>query len=105
MTVTGLFIPLIKSKTFAWRSSTYCAISLSSASKIYLLGGGDNYAECNLIMHTSINKNTEVLAGRLSYLQSAALMRSAAMNYTNDSAPLHFASAVNAPVQPDISIQ
>ncbi|MBS1605889.1 MAG: glycosyltransferase family 9 protein, partial [Bacteroidetes bacterium] len=38
------------------------------------------------------------LTGRLSFLQSAALMRSAAMNYVNDSAPMHFASAVNAPV-------
>ncbi|MEO5983931.1 MAG: glycosyltransferase family 9 protein [Ferruginibacter sp.] len=66
--------------------------------KIYLLGGDDNNEECKSIMHAAHNKNTEVLAGRLSYLQSAALMRSAAMNYTNDSAPLHFASAVNAPV-------
>lgn len=38
------------------------------------------------------------LAGHLSFLQSAALMRDAAMNYVNDSAPMHFASAVNAPV-------
>jgi ADP-heptose:LPS heptosyltransferase len=38
------------------------------------------------------------LSGQLSFLQSAALMRTAIMNYVNDSAPLHFASAVNAPV-------
>jgi ADP-heptose:LPS heptosyltransferase len=38
------------------------------------------------------------LSGQLSFLQSAALMRTAMMNYVNDSAPLHFASAVNAPV-------
>ena len=38
------------------------------------------------------------LTGRLTFLQSAALMRTAAMNYVNDSAPMHFASAVNAPV-------
>ena len=38
------------------------------------------------------------LTGQLSFLQSAALMRNAAMNYVNDSAPMHFASAVNAPV-------
>ena len=36
--------------------------------------------------------------GDLSYLQSAALMSRAVMNYVNDSAPLHFASAMNAPV-------
>jgi ADP-heptose:LPS heptosyltransferase len=38
------------------------------------------------------------LSGQLSFLQSAALMKDAAMNYVNDSAPMHFASAVNAPV-------
>jgi heptosyltransferase-2 len=38
------------------------------------------------------------LSGQLSFLQSAALMKGGAMNYVNDSAPMHFASAVNAPV-------
>ena len=38
------------------------------------------------------------LAGKLNFLQSVALMQGAAMNYTNDSAPMHFASAGNAPV-------
>ncbi|HYF29855.1 MAG TPA: glycosyltransferase family 9 protein [Chitinophagaceae bacterium] len=37
------------------------------------------------------------LAGKLSFLQSAALQQGAVMNYVNDSAPMHFASAVNAP--------
>jgi heptosyltransferase-2 len=37
------------------------------------------------------------LAGKLSLLASAALMENAAMCYVNDSAPLHLASAVNAP--------
>jgi heptosyltransferase-2 len=40
----------------------------------------------------------EILAGKLTFLQSAALMKSAEMNYVNDSAPMHFASAMNAPV-------
>ena len=66
--------------------------------KIFLLGGKDNTEECDLIANSSKNKNTIVLAGKLSFLQSAALMKQAAMNYVNDSAPLHFASAVNAPV-------
>ena len=38
------------------------------------------------------------LAGRLSFLASAALQKKAVLNYVNDSAPMHFASAVNAPV-------
>jgi len=68
------------------------------AYNIYLLGGKDNVEECNWIVDHAYNKNTEVLAGNLSFLQSAALMKRANMNYVNDSAPLHFASAVNAPV-------
>ena len=35
---------------------------------------------------------------KLSFLASAALMQQAKMNYVNDSAPLHIASAMNAPV-------
>jgi heptosyltransferase-2 len=34
----------------------------------------------------------------MSFLQTAALMKDAKMNYVNDSAPLHLASSVNAPV-------
>ncbi|HMJ48163.1 MAG TPA: glycosyltransferase family 9 protein [Ferruginibacter sp.] len=66
--------------------------------KIYLLGGIDNINECGMICTMAANKNVEVLAGKLSFLQSAALMKKANMNYVNDSAPLHFTSAVNAPV-------
>ncbi|MBL0183508.1 MAG: glycosyltransferase family 9 protein [Chitinophagaceae bacterium] len=65
---------------------------------VYLLGGKENIAECEQIKSSAANLNVQVLAGKLSFLQSAALMRTAAMNYVNDSAPLHFASAVNAPV-------
>jgi heptosyltransferase-2 len=45
-----------------------------------------------------IHPQTQNLCGKLSFLQSAALMQAAEMNYTNDSAPLHFASAMNSPV-------
>jgi lipopolysaccharide heptosyltransferase II len=38
------------------------------------------------------------LCGKLSFLESAALMQKATMNYVNDSAPMHIASAMNAPV-------
>ena len=65
---------------------------------VYLLGGKENLEECNAIKELSSGKNIQVLAGQLSFLQSAALMKGAFMNYVNDSAPLHFASSVNAPV-------
>ena len=66
--------------------------------KIYLLGGKDDAAFCTKIKENAMNKKVEVLAGKLNFLSSAALMKNAAMNYTNDSAPLHFASATDAPV-------
>lgn len=65
---------------------------------IYLLGGPAELALCNSIAEQSNRAGLTVLAGRLNFLESAALMRDAAMNYVNDSAPMHFASAMNAPV-------
>ncbi len=71
---------------------------LPSHLNIYILGGKDNVEEANDLLLRAGRKEVTVLAGELSFLQSAALMKHAVMNYVNDSAPLHFASAVNAPV-------
>jgi ADP-heptose:LPS heptosyltransferase len=66
---------------------------------IKLIGAKNDYALCERIIKASARKtNIENLCGSLSLLASAALMKSAKMNYVNDSAPLHLASAVNAPV-------
>lgn len=65
---------------------------------VFLLGGPDDAPACAQIASTATHPDIRNLAGRLSFLASAALLREAAMNYVNDSAPLHFASAVNAPV-------
>jgi heptosyltransferase-2 len=65
---------------------------------VYLLGGKDDAFLCENIKAKAKNKNITVLAGKLNFLSSAALMKGAKMNYTNDSAPLHFASATDAPV-------
>jgi len=65
---------------------------------IYLTGGKTDIALCEEITGKTIHPNVVVLAGKLSFLQTAALMQNAEMNYTNDSAPLHFASAMDAPV-------
>jgi heptosyltransferase-2 len=64
---------------------------------IFLLGGKDDIAICENIAQQS-NKPVTNLAGKLTLLQSAVLMQQAVLNYVNDSAPLHLASAVNAPV-------
>lgn len=69
-----------------------------SASNIYLLGAKSDATLCQQILTNSRHPSIHNLAGKLSLLQVAALMQNAQMNYVNDSAPLHLASAVNAPV-------
>lgn len=65
---------------------------------IYLIGGPGDEVLCEHIRTHSHHPSVINLAGKINFLQSAALMRDAVMNYVNDSAPMHFASAVNAPV-------
>ncbi|MEO6302622.1 MAG: glycosyltransferase family 9 protein [Bacteroidia bacterium] len=71
---------------------------INSNTTIYFLGAPGDVALCNEIKGSSKHKDIKVLAGQLSLLQSCALMQNAKMNYVNDSAPLHLASSVNAPV-------
>jgi ADP-heptose:LPS heptosyltransferase len=65
---------------------------------VYLLGAPGDTGTAESILSKAVHPNVKNLCGKLSFLQSAAFMHAADMNYTNDSAPLHFASAVNAPV-------
>lgn len=65
---------------------------------IYLLGAPNDHHVCESIRLASAAKNVVNLAGKLSFLESAALMSKAKMNFVNDSAPMHLASATNAPV-------
>ena len=65
---------------------------------ICLLGAKGDAGICEEIRKSSAHPNILNLAGKLTFLQSAALMKEAKMNYVNDSAPLHMASAMNAPV-------
>ncbi len=65
---------------------------------VYLLGAPSDTAACEEIIISTKHHKTINLAGKLSLLQSAALMQKARMNYVNDSAPMHLCSAVNAPV-------
>jgi ADP-heptose:LPS heptosyltransferase len=70
----------------------------SSVHTIYLLGAPNDKALCERIKKALPEKRIINLAGTLNLLQSCALMQKSQMNYVNDSAPLHLASAVNAPV-------
>jgi heptosyltransferase-2 len=66
--------------------------------KIYLVGSADDIALCEHIRNACPNSNIEIVAGKFSILQSAALIKNAIMTYANDSTPLHLASSMNAPV-------
>lgn len=73
-------------------------ISTLSNNVVYLLGGKEDRELCEYIQNNSSTDNTiKILAGQLSFLQSAALQKDATMNYVNDSAPMHIASSMNAP--------
>jgi len=71
---------------------------------IYILGGPSDKSLGNQIINeigsigSTASKKIINLSGALGFLASAALQQKAVMNYVNDSAPMHFCSAVNAPV-------
>ncbi len=70
--------------------------SLPFEGNIFLLGAPSDQDLCNEIIEKSGNINAKNLCGKLSLLQSTALMKDARMNYVNDSGPMHLASSVNA---------
>jgi heptosyltransferase-2 len=64
---------------------------------IIFLGSKSDAELCQQISDKSQRQNTINAAGKLSLLQTAVVIQRARMNYVNDSAPLHIASAMNAP--------
>ena len=65
---------------------------------VFLIGSSADTDLAEQIKNQSTHEWVINLCSKLSFLKSAALMKDAVMNYVNDSAPMHFASAVNAPV-------
>lgn len=70
---------------------------LDAKYQIYLVGGPDDKEACDFIIAQSEKNNLFNLCGKLTFLQTSALLSNATMNYVNDSAPMHMASAMNAP--------
>jgi heptosyltransferase-2 len=66
--------------------------------KIYLIGSADDIALCEKIQQGYDTSRVIISAGQHTLLQSVALIKHAKMTFTNDSAPMHLASAINAPV-------
>jgi len=65
---------------------------------VYFLGAQADINICQQIIVDSEHPNCLNLSGKLSFLESAALMKDASMNFVNDSAPMHIASSVNAAI-------
>lgn len=63
---------------------------------IYIIGAPSDADLADEIIARGNRGKVFNLCGKLNLLQSAALMKDAAMNYVNDSAPMHLASSVDA---------
>ena len=74
------------------------AEQINNEVSIVFLGAPIELEACDQLM-SQINRAGAMhnMCGRLSLLESAALMQQSQMNYVNDSAPLHLCSAVDAP--------
>lgn len=66
--------------------------------QICFVGADSDKELCEEIINESGCRISFNFAGKLNLLETAALMKDAKLNFVNDSAPLHIASAMNAPV-------
>lgn len=85
-------------KKFPVRKWIELVSTIPGDASVLFLGSKTDHETCDKIIMNSGHRNSINLSGHLTLLESAALMQDAKMNFTNDSAPMHFASAVNAPV-------
>ena len=103
---------LVVAPTSVWQTKEFPAIkwvelilAQDDEWNIYLIGGPGDFTTCDEIIEMCGKDNITNLAGKLSFLESAALIEKAKMNYVNDSAPMHMASSMNAPTTLVIAIQ
>lgn len=71
---------------------------LSTEFNVYLIGSDVDYSVCEMIKNNINHPKVKNLCGQLTILQTASLMGDAVMNFSNDSAPTHIASSMNAPI-------
>jgi heptosyltransferase-2 len=83
--------------TKQWHHSKWkeLIVKLSLKAHVVLIGAPSDYEYVSSLYES--NPNITNLCGKLSLPQSALLMQQAKRVFVNDSAPLHLASAVNAP--------
>lgn len=75
-----------------------CKLLKDINATIYLIGGKTDYGLSERIKKGSENKKVFNLCGKVTIIQSAALIKSADILLSNDSAPLHLANAVKTKV-------
>ncbi len=74
------------------------ANSLPSGTRILFLGAPQDRPLCDSLIGQIPRRPCTNLAGELGLTGSAAVMKGAVISFVNDSAPLHLATAVDAPV-------
>jgi heptosyltransferase II len=86
-------------ETKRWTASGFAEVAkqlIANGYSVVLLGGKDDEAKGREIIERSGEKLTNLI-GRCSLLESVAVISSLRLLITNDSAPLHFASAMHIP--------
>ncbi|MDD2413429.1 MAG: glycosyltransferase family 9 protein [Bacteroidales bacterium] len=89
---------LWQTKQFPKENWIAFASQIKTDTLIYYIGGKNEFELSEEIRRDSKHQNSINLCGKFTLLETTALMEHAYMNFTNDSAPLHLASSVNAPV-------
>lgn len=87
--------------TKRWPADRFAAVCEQIASEniaIVLIGGKEDDVLCKEIVRIAQAKNVFTVAGKLSLLQSAELIRRCKVLISNDSAPMHIAVAIGTPV-------
>ena len=86
--------------TKRWTREGFIALSraLTSDYRVFLIGGKDDASLCGEIAGAVGHPRCVSLAGGLRWLETAALIGDAALVVSNDSAPVHVASAMSTPV-------
>jgi heptosyltransferase II len=87
--------------TKRWPANRYAAVCEQITSEnvaLVLMGGREDEALCKEIRESTHVKNIYNVAGKLSLLQSAELIRRCKVLISNDSAPMHIAVAMGTPV-------
>jgi heptosyltransferase-2 len=88
-------------KTKRWPKERYAELSrrlVEQGLAVVLVGGEQDQSLCQEIQAFAASQRVALAAGQLSLLQSAELIRRCEAFVSNDSAPLHIATAMRTPV-------